>query len=124
MVWAAILPTSLAGRPRSGDAGDVDTVLALARSMRPADAERTTFLATLPSDMHAGHASVWFHALSLSTSGRAMATNDAMYDLAEHRDDTAQAVAIAQEGARSSRTPAWSRPTPRVPGGPRQRRAR
>ena len=57
--------------------------------------------------MHAGHASVWFHALSLSTSGRAMSTNDAMYDLAEHRDDTARAVAIARVRAARRRTPAW-----------------
>ena len=97
VVWAAILPSSLADRAASGDAGDVDIVLALARSLRPRDAERATFLATLPSDMHAGHASVWFHALSLSTSGRAMSRNDAMYELAEHRHDTAQAVSIAKK---------------------------
>lgn len=105
VVWAAILPSSLAGRASSGDAGDVDTVLALARSQSPAQALSTTVLATRPEDMQTGHASVWFHALSMSTSARAMSTNDAMYDLDEHRDDTARAVAIArsaleQPGAR------------------------
>jgi hypothetical protein len=103
VVWAAILPTSLADRASSGEAGDVQRVLALARSMDPADAERTTFIATLPSDMRAGHASIWFHALSMSTSARAMTTNDAMYDLAEHRDDTAKAVAIARYALQTPR---------------------
>lgn len=96
VVWAAIMPTSLAERASSDEAGDVERVLALARSMDPADAERTTFLATLPSDMRAGHASIWFHALSMSTSARAMTTNDAMYELAEDREDTARAVAVAR----------------------------
>jgi hypothetical protein len=100
-VWAAFLPSSFSGRAASGDAGDTETVLALARALGPAEALQTTFLATRPDDMRAGHASIWFHALSMSTSGGAMSTNVAMFDLADHRDDTARAVAIARSALKS-----------------------
>ncbi|WP_377643907.1 hypothetical protein [Oryzobacter terrae] len=95
--WAAIVPISLAQRPATDDAGDVDLVLRLAEATAPAAAARTRLVATRPDDMNTGHALVWFHALSHSATHRAMDENTLVYELAEEPDDTSLAMRIAEE---------------------------
>ncbi len=95
--WAAVVPISLAQRPGSGEAGDVDLVLRLAAATSPSVAARTRLVATRADDMNTGHALVWFHALSHSATHRAMDENTLVYELADEPDDTSLAVRIAQE---------------------------
>ncbi len=94
--WAAGIPTLLADRASSDSAGDVDAVISLATTTTLRDAERTTLIATREEDMLAGHASVWFHALGPTTSGRAMSTNDQLFEIGEHPNDFALVVALAR----------------------------
>ena len=94
--WAALIPASVYARTTSGDAGDVDLVLRLARDTDPQPAALTRLLATRPNDMNAGHALVWFHALSHSSTHRAMDANTLVYDLAEHPDDISLGVEIVE----------------------------
>ncbi len=96
VVWAGILPSSIAERADSGAAGDVDLVLDLAASTPQEQAARSRLLATRPRDMNTGHALVWFHALSHSSTHRAMDENTLAFQLADNPDDVALGVRIAQ----------------------------